>query len=477
MVSNETGLPASFDPKTGGNIKWSVPLGTESYATPVVAAGKVLIGTNNNQPRDPRHRGDRGVLLCLNESDGSLCWQLVVPKLEGDIFLDWPNAGICSPATVEGDRIYMVTNRDEVVCLALNGLRNGNHGPYRDEGRHMAPKDQPAMTPTDLDADILWLFDMRSGAGVRPHDQAHGSILIDGPYLYVNTSNGLNSRHSGVERPEAPSLIVLDKRTGRLVARDAEPIGPKIFHSTWSSPALAEVNGRRLVYFCGGDGVCYAFDALRSPPLEGPAIGLRLAWRFDGDPTAPKQDVHRYIRNRRESPSNIKSMPVFWKNRLYVTLGGDIWWGKNKAWLKCIDATGEGDRTGKAELWSYALDRHCCSTPAIHDGLVYVADCGGKVHCVDAETGRPYWVHEAGGEIWASTLVADGKVYIGTHTPSHGQFWVLAAGKEKKVLSSIRLDDEPVYGSAVAANGTLYVTTMTRLYAICTTKGGSRPGR
>ena len=268
---------------------------------------------------------------------------------------------------------------------------------------------------------------------------------------------------------------MLDKRTGRLVARDAEPIGPKIFHSTWSSPALAEVNGRRLVYFCGGDGVCYAFDALRNAPPDGPAIALRLVWRFDGDPTAPKQDVHRYIRNRRESPSNIKSTPVFWKNRLYVTLGGDIWWGKNKAWLKCIDATGEGDRTGKAELWSYALDRHCCSTPAIHDGLVYVADCGGKVHCVDAETGRPYWVHEAGGEIWASTLVADGKVYIGTHTPSHGQFWILATGKEKKVLSSIRLDDEPIYGSAVAANGTLYVPTMTRLYAICTTKG--RPGR
>ena len=188
MVSNETGLPASFDPKTGGNIKWSVPLGTESYATPVVAAGKVLIGTNNNQPRDPRHRGDRGVLLCLNESDGSLCWQLVVPKLEGDIFLDWPNAGMCSPVTVEGDRIYMVTNRDEVVCLALNASGMGTTAPIATRGRHMVPKDQPAMTPTDLDADILWPFDMRSVRGrasARP--VRHGSILIDGPYLYVNT--------------------------------------------------------------------------------------------------------------------------------------------------------------------------------------------------------------------------------------------------------------------------------------------------
>ncbi len=45
---------------------------------------------------------------------------------------------MCSPATVEGDRVYMVTNRDEVVCLDLHGMANGNDGPYRDEGRHMA---------------------------------------------------------------------------------------------------------------------------------------------------------------------------------------------------------------------------------------------------------------------------------------------------------------------------------------------------
>jgi len=465
MVSDETGLPDRFDPATGENVKWSVPLGTECYSTPVVAGGKVLIGTNNGQPRDPRHQGDRGVMMCLNQTDGSLAWQLVVPKLEGDIYLDWPGAGMCSPATVEGDRVYTVTNRDEVVCLDLEGLANGNDGPFLDEGRHMAPQDEPPMEPGPLDADILWLLDLRSAAGVRPHDSAHSSILLDGPYLYVNTSNGLNSRHTGVEKPEAPSLVVVDKATGRLVAQDREGIGPRIFHSTWSSPALGEVNARRLIFFGGGDGVCYALDALRPMEVAGLSDGqvgsLGRVWRFDCDPTAPKEDVHRYIRNRRESPSNIKSMPVFCEGRIYVTAGGDIWWGKHEAWLKCIDATQEGDITESGLLWSYPLERHCCSTPSIHDGLVYVADCGGKVHCVDAHSGRPYWVHDAGREIWASTLVADEKVYLGTR---QGDFWVLAAGHEKRVLSSIRLDD-PVISTPVAANGTLYVGTMTRLYA------------
>jgi len=469
MVSDETGLPDSFDPETGENIKWSVPLGTSCYSTPVVSGGKVLIGTNNEQPRDPRHSGDRGVLMCLNETDGSLAWQLVVPKLEGDIYLDWPRAGMCSSATVEGDRVYTVTNRDEVVCLDLHGMANGNDGPYRDEGRHMAPRDQPPMGVGPIDADILWLLDLRTAAGVRPHDSAHSSILLDGPYLYVNTSNGLNSKHTGVERPEAPSLVVVDKATGELVARDREDIGPRIFHSTWSSPAMGEVNGRRLVFFAGGDGVCYAFDALgptesTGSPSPRQVETLQRVWRFDCDPTAPKENVHSYIRNRRESPSNIKSMPVFHNGRIYVTFGGDIWWGKRQSWLKCIDATQTGEITESGLVWTYALESHCCSTPAVHDGLVYAADCGGRVHCVDAQTGRPYWVHDAERDIWASPLVADGKIYIGTR---RGEFWVLAAGKERRVLSSIRLE-APVISTAVAASGTLYVGTMKRLYALHT---------
>jgi outer membrane protein assembly factor BamB len=72
------------------------------------------------------------------------------------------------------------------------------------------------------------------------------------------------------------------------------------------------------------------------------------------------------------------------------------------------------------------------------------------------------WVHDAGREIWASPLVADGKVYIGNRL---GDFWVLAAGRQLEVLSSIRLD-APVMSTAVAANGVLYVSTMDTLYAL-----------
>jgi outer membrane protein assembly factor BamB len=492
MVSDETGLPDRFDPKTGENVKWSVPLGEECYATPVVAGGRVLVGSNNAEPRDPRHQGDRGVTLCLNESDGSLAWQLVVPKLEGDMFLDWPNVGMCSPPTVEGDRVYTVTNRDEVVCLDLKGMANGNDGPFRDEGRHMTPRDKPAMVPGPTDADIVWILDLRAAAGVRPHDQVQCSILIDGPYLYVNTNNGVIGNHTTVEKPEAPALVVIEKATGRLVAQEREGCSKRIVHSSWSSPSVGNVGPRRLVFFGGGDGVVYAFDALRgeglgtgdsgleprsqpgfpnpknpipnpqSPIPVPPPAPLNLAWRFDCDPKGPKEDIGHYLRNRREGPSNILSMPVFHNGRVYVTVGGDIWWGKNQSWLQCIDAGRSGDATSSALVWSYPLGPHCCSTPSIQGGLVYVADCGGKVHCVDAETGKPYWVHNAGGEIWGSTLVADGRVYVGTR---RGDFWVLATGKELKVVSTLHLR-EPISATPVAANATLYVATATRLFAL-----------
>jgi outer membrane protein assembly factor BamB len=155
-------------------------------------------------------------------------------------------------------------------------------------------------------------------------------------------------------------------------------------------------------------------------------------------------------------------MPVFHRNRIYVAGGGDLFWGKNQAWLKCIDATKTGDVTRTGQVWSYPLQKHVMSTPTIYDGMVFVADCGRQVHCLNAETGKPYWTHEITGEVWASPLVADGKVYLGTRS---GAFWVFAASQEKKVISSIELVT-PISATVTAANGALFIATMTRLYAV-----------
>lgn len=498
LVSAERNLPESFDPVSGHNVRWVVPLGSETHATPVVGQDRIFIGTNNNRPRDARHVGDRGVLFCLNPTDGALLWQLVVPKRVEDIYFDWPNSGLCSTPAIEGDRVYVVDNRGVVLCLDLHGLANGNQGPFQLEDIYYAPQptndlargapaalgpdgaflpDAPPpqrLAPGPLDADILWMFDLTSGAGIWSHDAAHSGILIYGDHLYLNTGTGVDNTHRRIRRPEAPGLIVLDKHTGRLLARERSVRGERIFHATWSPPTLGRVNGRPLVIFAGGDGVVRAFEPLAADARPGmePAV-LRQVWEFDFDPDAPKDNVHRYLQNRRQGPSNIYGAPVPHENRVYVAGGGDYWWGKNEAWLKCVDATGTGDITRTGLVWSYALGKHVFATPAVHDGLVYIGDTEGVLHCVDAVTGRAVWTHEAGGDFWASPLVADGKVYAGTR---RGEFWILRAGREKQVLARVALGS-PISATAVAANGVLYVATMNRLFAVAVQASeGATPG-
>ena len=102
---------------------------------------------------------------------------------------------------------------------------------------------------------------------------------------------------------------------------------------------MARMGTGKQVIFCGGDGIVYGFAALdpKNPPRT--RQSLKKLWQFDCDPNAPKVDVRSYQRNRKVSPTSISGMPVFYENRVYVTAGGDIWWGKNEAWLHCIDAT------------------------------------------------------------------------------------------------------------------------------------------
>jgi outer membrane protein assembly factor BamB len=484
MVSEERGLPESFDPQTGSNVLWSAELGTETHATPVVAGGRIYLGTNNGHPRDPAQQGDRGVLMCFEERTGRFLWQLTFPKRTEDIYFDWPHSGICSPVTVEQDRAYFVNNRGEVLCLEVPPL-GGKSAPSsvavlrRVEGR--SPTTEEGQPAANVPPRVLWKFDLPAGAGIWSHDAAHSGILIHGDCLYLNTGTGVDNTHRRIRTPEAPSLIVLDKRTGRLLARDNEHIAPNIFHSTWSVPSLANVNGQPLVFFAAGNGVVYAFEAATNGVMEYRSGGemdrnassaqhsstpplqfLHCAWRFDFDPAAPKTDVHRFVSNRHESPSNFYGMPVFNEGRLYVAGGGDIWWGKNEAWLKCIEATRTGDITTNGLVWAYPLQKHVLSTPAVWHGLVFLADCGHRFHCVDAGSGKACWTSELEGEAWASPLVADGKVYLGTRT---GAFYVFAASRQKKLLSRVELDC-PVSSTAVAANGVLYVTTMNRLYAL-----------
>lgn len=474
MVSEETGLPDDFDPgryvgntldidmATTRNVRWVAKLGSQSYGNPTVAGGRVFVGTNNESPRDPKYRGDRSVVMCFDEQTGRFLWQLAIPKLGTGKVSDWEFLGICSSPAVEGDRVYLVTNRCEVVCLDVHGMANGNDGPFRDEARYLADPGQPPVTLGPTDGDIIWRFDMRQELGVFPHNITSCSVLVLSDRVVATTSNGVDWTHTTIPNPRAPTLCMLDKRTGALLGEEASGISARTLHSNWSSPAAARIGDRELIIFGGGDGFCYAFDREPEQRPDGIQV-LKEVWRFDCNPPHYRMRDGRPIKYATpEGPSEVIATPVVYKNRVYVGIGQDPEHGDGVGRFVCIDATGTGDITRSGLIWSYDKISRTLSTASIADGLVYVADFAGVIHCLDAETGKPYWTLDTLQRIWGSTLVADGKVYVGT---ADGDFLLLQAGRQLREIRRIDMR-APIYSSPVVANGTLYIATPTHLYAI-----------
>ena len=491
MVSAEKNLPESFeadkdkaDAGTAKNVKWMAKLGAFAYGNPTVAGGRVFVGTNaQTLSDDPRFDYSRGGLLkCFNEVNGELLWQLPVPerkKLPPGAHFGQQHLGFCSSPTIDGDRLYIVTAADDVLCLDVSGQANGNDGPFQDEALYMPGPGKEAVKLNDKDGDIIWRFDIIDELGVIPHDIASCSVLVVGDALYLSTSNGVDEPHDKVLAPDAPAFIALDKNTGRLLATENEKLSARLWHAQWASPSAGQVRGKTLIFLGGGDGICYAFEALTETPQE--PVHLKKVWSYDCNPPEFRyeggKEIPYYRGDKRKSnspnkndgkylgPSQIIATPVLYKDRIYIAIGQDPAHGRGRGLLHCIDATQEGDITKTACIWKYeGLDRSM-ATAAVADGLVYLVDVGGRLHCLDADTGQPRWVYETGNETWGGPLLADGKLYFG----STQDFYIMAAGPEAKLLSTIRMS-APVHATPIAANGTVYIASNRFLWAAALTQ-------
>ena len=192
----------------------------------MVAGGKVFIGTNNENPRDPQHQGDRSILLCFDEKTGEFLWQLVVPKLASGKVNDWENLGLLSSPCVEGNRVYLVTSRCEVLCLDIEGMANGNDGPFKDEAQYVVGPGKPKAKIGPKDADIIWRYDMMDELGVFPHNASNCSVLIVGDIdlcLHLQRP-GLDAlEHSLAQFAQLHRARQEDRRTGGRRRRADRP--------------------------------------------------------------------------------------------------------------------------------------------------------------------------------------------------------------------------------------------------------------
>jgi len=129
-VLAETDLVESFDRKTLGNVKWVTRLEEMAFGAPTISDGRVFVETNMaSVHEDKRFGGIRGgVVACLDEVTGEQIWNLMCPERTWGVpkktHMEDQRWGICSSPTVDGDRIYVVNNGGDLVCLDFEGLAN-----------------------------------------------------------------------------------------------------------------------------------------------------------------------------------------------------------------------------------------------------------------------------------------------------------------------------------------------------------------
>jgi outer membrane protein assembly factor BamB len=418
-VSTEKKLPVTWDPEKNLNIKWVADLGDQTFSTPAVSGGRVVVGTNNpsKKPED-----DKGVLMCFSAADGKLLWRVVHDKLPGGMVVDAPNIGTCSSPQVQGEFVYYVSNRDELVCRKV------------------------------ADGGLVWLLDMRKDLGALQDQAAVCSPLVVNGLVFAVTGNGRDSKVEKVVHPKAPSFIAVDAATGKVVWQDSSP-GDRILSSQWASPVYGVVEGQPQVVFPGGDGWLYSFE---------PATG-KLLWKFDC-----KSHESADAKESTEGKNTLVATPVFAGNCVIASLGIDTETNVPGC-LRAVDARKRGDVTKTAELWKFAGQDFGASvgSVSVHDGLVFAAELAGYVNCIELATGKRLWRHDMLATTWSAPLVADGKVYLRT---SDQEVVIFEESRQAKVIGKVDKIHGMTLGSIVVSDGVLYIATWTKLYAIAEAK-------
>ena len=434
----------------------------------MVAQGRVFIATNNSNGYRPAHPGaeDRGVLLCFDAKDGAFRWQLTREKLPGGSAVDWPLTGICSTPCIDGDRLYVMTNRCELMCLDIEGFEDGeNDGPVVDE-----------VDRDVQDADIVWTLDFIDRFGVQPHNTATSNPLVYGDLVYTLTSNGVDESHERIPAPEAPSFVAVNKRSGEVVWQVTD-VSARVLHGQWASPALGVVQGQAQVYFPGGDGWLYAYEAVTG----------ELLWKCDLNPKASVWNAMG-----RGDRNTIVATPVFHRDSVLVAVGDDPEFGDGIGHLWRIDATKRGDvslelgEVGKAGepnpnsavIWHYGgLDadgsvtgeeeaevfRRTISSVVVTEGMVVVPDFSGRLHAVDWDSGKRLWEVDLLSAIWASPIVIGQQILL---ADEDGELTVFPLQREAPEPTSEILFGSAISGAPAFVNGVLFVADREKLYAL-----------
>jgi outer membrane protein assembly factor BamB len=360
-----------------------------------------------------------------------------------------PGPGTSSPIAI-GERIYL-------TCYTGYNVPGDDKGDPEDLKRHLVCLNRKSgeilwNTPTKAklpeqanirdghgyatntpaaDADRIYCFYGRSGAFAFDHD---------GKQLWqADVGDGLNGWGSAASpvlfgdlvivnaSVESDTLLAFDKKTGK------EKWKADGIKDSWSTPVVAKSKEGRDELLVPIKGKILAFD---------PATGERL-WTCDTDitwymvPTIVVNDGVAYSLGGRSGVVG-----------LAVKLGGS------------------GDVTESHRLWTIRKATNV-SSPVLHGSHLYwMNDNRETAYCAEAETGKIVYEERVprSGQIYASALLADGKVY---YLSRDGKIVVVAAKPEFEILATNNLRDGSLFhASPVALDGRLLVRSDLYLYCV-----------
>jgi outer membrane protein assembly factor BamB len=361
-----------------------------------------------------------------------------------------PGAGASSPVTA-GNRVF-------VTCYSGYGLDEKKPGEMKDLRRHLlcidrsngkqiwAKEFEPllpeheykgegayqgyaANTPL-VEADRLYVFFGKSGVYCFDLDGKeiwHESVgkNINGwgsgpsPIVYKNSLIVNASVESG-------AVVALDKATGKETWR-AKGVG-----AAWNTPVLVTTPEKTQELVVSVQDRVLGID---------PENGKEL-WRADG--------VHRYV-----CPSVVAHDGV-----VFAIGGGSA--------SLAVKSGGRGNVTKTHGIWREGRGSNVGS-PVYYEGHIYWANDGnGQINCQQADTGKFVYsenLKPASGQVWASPVLADGKLYF--VSKSNGTYVVAASPDFKQIAHNVIEGDKSRSNASLAvSDGQLFLRNDKYLYCI-----------
>jgi len=137
------------------------------------------------------------------------------------------------------------------------------------------------------------------------------------------------------------------------------------------------------------------------------------------------------------------------------------------------DKNGDGKRQFEEDM------HRSLGSPSIKNGLLFITDFSGLIHCLDAKSGQQHWTLDTFAATWTTPLIVEDHVYIANE---EGGVIILSLSadstKSVKIIQNqnpVSESSEPlrlveigqcVYTTPIVANGVLYIAAKDRLFAI-----------